>query len=71
MKFNVISEVEKGSLRRLSKVSSVTPEVLLKVFCIYNVASQEYRKSEGNIRQIHYITFFIDNFPEIFDPLPT
>jgi hypothetical protein len=31
MKFNVISKVQKRSLRRSSEVSSVTPEVLLKV----------------------------------------
>lgn len=71
MKFNVISEVEKGCLRRLSKVLFRNSWSSLESVCIYNVASQEYRKSEGNIRQIHYITFFTDNFPEIFDPLPT
>lgn len=42
MKYNVISEVEKGSLRRSSKSFFVNSWSSLESACIYSAASQEY-----------------------------
>jgi hypothetical protein len=69
--FNVTAVVGKGSLRRLHKVPSMTPEVLLKkhVYIMWlprntislNEISDKYSASLSS--QI--------KFPEVFVPLPT